>query len=68
MAIAVNTLRAELESIIHNASLAGGASRLRNFWQQQKEGKEEELRIGEAKLGVLQAKADAVRQAKEHFE
>ena len=42
--------------------------RPRTFWQQQKAGKEEELRTGEASLGVLQAKADAVRQAKENFE
>ena len=42
--------------------------RLRTFWQQQKVGKEEELRTGEASLGVLKAEADAARQAKKQIE
>ena len=67
MAIVVATLRAELEGITHK-QVQGGASMLQKFWQKQKEGKEAELSSSEAKLGVLQAKADQVRQANENFE
>ena len=66
-AFAVTKLRTELESTAR--FIAGNENAFLNtFWRKQMAPKEEELKIKEAALEVLLAKAEKERQAKEDLE